>query len=103
MEALRKLCGVQVTEFGEYYAEIASTVTSYEYPPADAIDFGTKDVVGVSLHKELDMGFQVIFRDGDRSKVGFSEETPYNADAWQDKMIPEGASIAKVELYYMKD
>ena len=94
---------ILVTEFGEYYDEIAKSVSEYQYPPADQVNFSNKDVVGVSIHNEYDMNFQIIFRDGDRTKVGYSEEIEYKEADWSDKQIPEGTTIAKVELYHMKD
>ena len=50
-----------VTEFDDYYAETASKVTQYE------LDTGESDLIGVSEHKELEMGYQLLFRDGTRS------------------------------------
>ena len=50
-----------VTEFDDYYAETASKVTQYELETSES------DLIGVSEHKELEMGYQLLFRDGTRS------------------------------------
>ena len=54
MEASRRYTEPLVTEFGEYYEEIAKTVSDYSSPAEPSLQ---NDIVGVSMHKELDMNF----------------------------------------------
>ena len=58
------------------------------------------ELIGVSEHKSLEMNFQFLFKNNERSTIG---DQPYDQDQWIDHMLPEGSNVEMILVYYMKD